>query len=44
VTHLDNAAWKTELGLHAELFQQLAYHLPTELTAAKAALERRLAA
>ncbi|KQW35538.1 phosphoenolpyruvate carboxykinase (GTP) [Rhizobacter sp. Root404] len=44
VTHLDNAAWKTELGLHAELFQQLAYHLPTELIAAKAALERRLAA
>jgi phosphoenolpyruvate carboxykinase (GTP) len=44
VTHLDTAAWKTELGLHAELFQQLAHHLPSELTSAKAALEKRLAA
>ncbi|HEY9239108.1 MAG TPA: phosphoenolpyruvate carboxykinase (GTP) [Burkholderiaceae bacterium] len=44
VTHIDAAAWKTELGLHGELFQQLAYHLPSELTATKAALEKRLAA
>ncbi len=44
VTHIDSAAWKTELGLHAELFRQLAYHLPSELTATKSKLEARLAA
>ncbi len=44
VTHIDTAAWKTELGLHAELFQQLAYHLPAALTATKAKIELRLAA
>ena len=44
VTSIDASAWKAELGLHAELFQQLSHHLPTELTAAKAALEKRLAA
>ena len=44
VTSIDNADWQTELGLHAELFQQLAYHLPAEMTAAKATLEKRLAA
>ena len=44
VTHIDSAAWKTELGLHAELFKQLAYHLPAELTATKAMIEGRLAA
>jgi len=44
VTSVDAAAWKTELGLHAELFRQLAYHLPAELTATKAALEKRLTA
>ena len=44
VTSIDAAAWKTELGLHAELFQQLAYHLPAEMTATKAAIEQRLAA
>ena len=43
VTHFDTAAWKTELGLHAELFQQLAHHLPAEMTATKAAIEQRLA-
>ncbi len=42
VTHIDKAAWQTELGLHAELFQQLAHHLPVELTQTKAALEKRL--
>ncbi|MEP6876922.1 MAG: phosphoenolpyruvate carboxykinase domain-containing protein, partial [Burkholderiales bacterium] len=41
VTSLDAPAWKTELGLHAELFQQLAHHLPVEMTATKAALESR---
>ena len=44
VTHIDSAAWKTELGLHAELFRQLAYHLPSELTATKSKIEARLAA
>ncbi|MBT9525788.1 MAG: phosphoenolpyruvate carboxykinase (GTP) [Rhizobacter sp.] len=44
VTHIDKAAWRAELDLHAELFTQLAYHLPAELTAAKAKLEERLAA
>jgi phosphoenolpyruvate carboxykinase (GTP) len=44
VTSIDKAAWQAELKLHEELFTQLAYHLPVELTAAKAALEKRLAA
>ena len=42
VTAIDKQAWRTELGLHAELFQQLAYHLPAELTATKARIEARL--
>ena len=44
VTHIDKAAWATELSLHAELFQQLAHHLPAELPATKAKIEQRLAA
>jgi phosphoenolpyruvate carboxykinase (GTP) len=44
VTSMDKAAWAAELKLHEELFTQLAYHLPAELTSAKAALEKRLAA
>jgi phosphoenolpyruvate carboxykinase (GTP) len=44
VTSMDKAAWVAELKLHEELFTQLAYHLPAELTTAKAALEKRLAA
>ena len=44
VTHIDTAAWKTELALHAALFEQLAYHLPAELTTTKAKIEARLAA
>jgi phosphoenolpyruvate carboxykinase (GTP) len=44
VTSIDAAAWKTELGLHAELFEQLAYHLPAEMGATKARIEQRLAA
>jgi phosphoenolpyruvate carboxykinase (GTP) len=44
VTSMNKAAWGAELKLHEELFTQLAYHLPTELTSAKAALEKRLAA
>jgi phosphoenolpyruvate carboxykinase (GTP) len=44
VTSLDKAAWKQEIALHSELFSQLAYHLPKELTETKALLEKRLAA
>ena len=44
VTSLDADAWKTELGLHAELFRQLAHHLPAEMNATKATIEKRLAA
>ncbi len=32
----------TRAGLHDELFKQLAYHLPGELTATKARIETRL--
>jgi phosphoenolpyruvate carboxykinase (GTP) len=42
VTHIDKAAWVEELKLHEELFKQLAYHLPAEMTATKAALADRL--
>ena len=44
VTSIDKAAWEQELKLHAELFQQLAHHLPQEMTETKAAIEKRLAA
>jgi len=44
VASLDADAWKTELGLHAELFQQLAHHLPAELSQTKAKIEARLGA
>ncbi len=44
VTAIDKAAWTQELQLHAELFQQLAYHLPRELQDTKARIEQRLAA
>jgi phosphoenolpyruvate carboxykinase (GTP) len=44
VTGIDKAAWQAELKLHAELFEQLAYHLPGELAQIRALIERRLAA
>ncbi len=44
VTSLDKDAWKTEIGLHSELFTKLAFHLPQELVATKARLEQSLAA
>jgi phosphoenolpyruvate carboxykinase (GTP) len=44
VTSIDKAAWQAELKLHSELFTQLAYHLPAELTDTKARIEARLAA
>ena len=43
VTGVDNSAWQAELALHDELFKQLAWHLPAELTATKARIEARLA-
>ena len=42
VTSIDPAAWRAELQLHGELFEQLAYHLPTEMTATKSRIEGRL--
>ncbi|MCO5978827.1 phosphoenolpyruvate carboxykinase (GTP) [Ideonella oryzae] len=39
----DPVAWKDELALHQELFDKLAYHLPTELSATKQKLEAALA-
>ena len=44
VTSIDPAAWNTELALHAQLFEQLAHHLPAEMNATKAAIEQRFAA
>jgi phosphoenolpyruvate carboxykinase (GTP) len=44
VIGIDVQAWQKELQLHQELFQQLAYHLPKELTETKAKIEQRLAA
>ena len=44
VTSIDKAAWVAELKLHEELFTQLAYHLPAEMTSTKAALAARLKA
>ncbi len=41
VTSLDAAAWQAELALHDELFKQLAYHLPAEMTATKVKIEAR---
>jgi phosphoenolpyruvate carboxykinase (GTP) len=44
VTAMDVPAWRAELGLHTELFQQLAHHLPAQMTATRDALEKRLSA
>ena len=44
VISVDRDAWRTELGLHAELFQQLAARLPAQLLAIKGQIEHRLAA
>ncbi len=43
VSHMDPAAWQHELALHGELFQQLAHHLPTELTDTRERMLKRLA-
>ena len=42
VISVDVAAWQQELGLHAELFKQLAYHLPVPLAATLRRFEQRL--
>ncbi|MGZ5195658.1 MAG: phosphoenolpyruvate carboxykinase (GTP), partial [Ramlibacter sp.] len=44
VISIDKAAWQQELQLHAELFQQLAYHLPAQLESTRIQIEQRLAA
>ncbi|MED5620878.1 phosphoenolpyruvate carboxykinase (GTP) [Ideonella sp. BN130291] len=44
VIGIDKAAWLQEMQLHGELFQQLAYKLPAELTARKQQIEAQLAA
>ena len=44
VIGIDRTAWQQELALHAELFRQLAYHLPSELPATMARIEQQLAA
>jgi len=44
VIGIEPEAWRAELVLHDELFRQLAYHLPKELTETKARIEARLAA
>ena len=41
VMSIDPEAWRAELALHDELFRQLAYHLPAELTATKSRFELR---
>jgi phosphoenolpyruvate carboxykinase (GTP) len=44
VTSIDKSAWVAELKLHEELFTQLAYHLPAEMTATLKSFEERLGA
>jgi phosphoenolpyruvate carboxykinase (GTP) len=44
VIGVDKSAWEKELELHTELFRQLEYHLPRELSDTKAQIEKRLAA
>jgi len=42
VSSIDRAAWRAELVLHGELFQQLASRLPSQLLATKARIEKQL--
>jgi phosphoenolpyruvate carboxykinase (GTP) len=44
VMGMDHGDWQQELTLHDELFTQLAYHLPAELSQAKARIADKLAA
>jgi len=42
VTSIDHSAWRRELALHTELFDQLAARLPAQLLQTKAQIERKL--
>jgi phosphoenolpyruvate carboxykinase (GTP) len=42
VTAIDRAAWQEELGLHEQLFAQLASRLPAELPATRSRIGQRL--
>lgn len=42
ITSVDSAAWGQEMGLHQELFDRLAHHLPPELLEIKASLQGKL--
>ena len=42
VIGIDRTAWRDEVTLHGQLFEQLAYHLPKPLVATKARLAARL--
>ena len=44
VSNIDPEAWRKEMKLHAEWFQRLAYHLPSELEATRKRIEAKLAA
>jgi phosphoenolpyruvate carboxykinase (GTP) len=44
VIGMDHGDWQQELSLHDELFTQLAYHLPAELSQTKARIADKLAA
>ncbi len=44
VTGMDHADWQHELKLHAELFAQLSYHLPDELSQTRSRIADKLAA
>jgi phosphoenolpyruvate carboxykinase (GTP) len=44
VMAIDDAAWRQEMQLHGQLFEQLSHRLPQELTATKAQIEAALAA
>jgi phosphoenolpyruvate carboxykinase (GTP) len=44
VIGMDHADWQQELALHAQLFEQLAYHLPAELNQTRERIAAKLAA
>jgi phosphoenolpyruvate carboxykinase (GTP) len=44
VTDMNPEHWKAELGMHAELFEKLAHHLPQALNDTLSQLEQRFAA
>ena len=44
VSSIDHAAWQQETQLHADLFKQLAHHLPSELERTRQRIEATLAA